>query len=322
MPGTRTFAILCAGSFGALLIVGWGGSMLQASGAIRDAGMFKIPIIVLMLSLVAIFVISAIPLMVKLVLGFQRTVGNENVPAVNAALRNENVFIWVIWGLMLAGTAVAIPGAILSGAFGDKPEQAIDDAMMGSSRGLLVAAPGMTFADMTRQSTLPLDINARAPITGAVGAGSIFDYHIPGTGMYFKNCRYYFMSPYTHDTSRIEAVNIGLSQHAVSRPEIEIANAELRGRLAADGWLAGHEVYRTEEDRTLHGGALRGPEGRTWLKNGIVLDIENRRMDDAATGEDEKTAGKWIQFIDLWSRADYPSIDRFEFARPEDSKVP
>src|SRR5213078_4362710 len=118
-PGTRTFAILCAGSFALLLIIGWGGSLLQGSGAMRDAGALKIPIIVLMVALLATFAFSAIPLMVKAVLGFQRTVGNENVPAVKAALKNEHVFIWIIWGLMLAGTAVAIPGAIYSGAFGD-----------------------------------------------------------------------------------------------------------------------------------------------------------------------------------------------------------
>ena len=316
MPGTRTFAIFCAGSFGALLIIGWGGSMLQGSGAIRDAGAFKIPILVLMIALLAVFAFSAIPLMVKAVLGFQRTIGNENVPAVKAALKNEHVFIWAIWGLILAGTAVAIPGAIFSGAFGDKPKQAIDAALMAPSQGMLVARPGMTFADMARQSTLKLDINMRAPITSAVGGGAVFDFHIPGTGMYFRECRYYFVSPYTHDAGRIEAVNIGLSPHTVSRAEVETANAELRSRLAADGWLAGHEEYRTEEDQTLHGGLTRGPEGRTWLKNDIVLDIENRRIDDAVPGEDEKTAGKWIQFIDLWARNDYAGIERFVFASP------
>ena len=35
MPTIRTFAFLCGGSFAALLIVGWGGNILQASGVIR-----------------------------------------------------------------------------------------------------------------------------------------------------------------------------------------------------------------------------------------------------------------------------------------------
>jgi hypothetical protein len=50
------------------------------------------------------------------------------------------------------------------------------------------------------------------------------------------------------------------------------------------------------------------------LKNDIVLSIDTRRMDDAAPGEDTRTAGKWIQFIALWQRADYPSIERYAFA--------
>ena len=316
MPSGRIFAILCGGSFALLTIIGWGGTMLQGSGVIRDPGTFKIPVIVLMVALLAIFAFSAIPLMVKAVLGFQRTVGNENVPAVKAALKNERAFIWAIWGLMIAGTAIAIPGAIYSGAFGDQPTHAVQDAELDPSQGMLVARPGMSFADMARQSTLRLDINARAPITSAVGGGAVFDFHIPGTGMYFRDCRYYFVSPYTHDAGRIEAVNVGLSQHTVSRAEVEAANAELRARLAADGWLAGHEEYRTDEDQTLHGGAKRGPEGRTWLKNDIVLNIENRRMDDPMPGEDGKTAGKWIQFIELWKRSDYAGFERYVFAPP------
>jgi len=32
------------------------------------------------------------------------------------------------------------------------------------------------------------------------------------------------------------------------------------------------------------------------------------------TGENANTAGKWIQFIGLWQRADYPSIERYAFA--------
>ena len=46
----------------------------------------------------------------------------------------------------------------------------------------------------------------------------------------------------------------------------------------------------------------------------MVLDIGTRRMDDAAPGENAATAGRWIQFIDLWPHDDYPSIDRYAFA--------
>ncbi len=314
MPSTRTFAIACGASFAALLIIGWGGSALQASGLIRDAGALKIPILIVMISLLAVFAVSGIPVMVNLVLGFQRTIGDENVPAIHSAIGSRDVIVYAIWTLMGLGALVAIPAAIYSGAFGEKPKQAIDAAMLPASQGTLVVRPGMTFAEMARQSSLKLDIGTRAPITSAVGAGGVFDFHIPGTGMYFRNCRYYFVSPYTHAPDRVEAVNVGLSPHTVSRAELEQANAALRRKLAADGWLTGHEEYRSDEDRTLHDGFSRGPDGRTWLKSGIVLDIESRRMDDPAPGEDQKAAGKWIQFIDLWPRADYPGIERLVFA--------
>jgi hypothetical protein len=32
------------------------------------------------------------------------------------------------------------------------------------------------------------------------------------------------------------------------------------------------------------------------------------------SGEDARTAGRWIQFIDLWRRDDYPGIERYAFA--------
>jgi hypothetical protein len=317
MPSLRTFAIFCGGSFAALLIVGWGGNILQASGTIRDAGALKIPFLALMIGLLLVFAFSAIPLMVGAVLGFQQNIGNRNLPVVRSALRFQHTIVFTLWGLMAAGLLIAVPAAIMSGAFTETSTSPDEEAAPESrSEGTLIAAPGMTFAEMARRSTLKIDINMRAPITSAVGAGGVFDYHIPGTGMFFRNCRYYFVSPYTHARDKIESLNIGLSPHTISRSALEKANTSLRARLAADGWLTGHEEYRTEEDRTLHGGATRGPAGSLWLKNDLVLSIDTRRMDDPAPGEDSKTAGKWIQFIGIWQRNDYPYVERYVFAPP------
>lgn len=314
MPSIRTFAWLCGGSFAALLIIGWGGNILQASGIIRNPDSLKYPFLAVMFGLLLVFAISAIPLMVGAVLGFQRTIGNENVPLIRTALSGQNIIVFVIWGLMAAGAAIAIPAAIMNGALDTVGPQTSQPQSLGPSQGTLVAAPGMTFAEMARQSTLKIDIATRAPITSSVGAGGVFDYRIPGTGMLFRNCRYFFVSPYTHQPDRIEAVNVGLSPHTISRLELEQADAALRTKLAVDGWLTGHEEYRDEEDRTLHGGAARGPEGRLWLKHDLVLSLDSRRMDDSTPGENANTAGKWIQFIGLWQRADYPSIERYAFA--------
>jgi hypothetical protein len=314
MPSVRTFAWFCGGSFAALLIVGWGGNILQASGIVRAPDSLKYPFLAVMFGLLLVFAVSAIPLMVGAVLGFQRTIGNENVPVIRSALSAQNIIVFAIWGLMAAGAAIAIPAAIMNGALDTVGQTSASSDAPGPSQGTLVAAPGMTFTEMAQQSSLKIDIAARAPITSAVAAGGVFDYRIPGSGMVFRNCRYYFVSPYTHRPDRIEAVNVGLSAHAVSRAELDRADAALRAQLAADGWLTGHEEYRDEEDRTLHGGATRGPDGKLWLKNDIVLSIDTRRMDESAAGENANTAGKWIQFIGLWQRADYPFIERYAFA--------
>jgi hypothetical protein len=314
MPSTRTFAWLCGGSFAALLIVGWGGNILQTSGVIRDPDSLKYPFLAVMFGLLLVFAISAIPLMVGAVLGFQRSIGNENVPLIRSALSGQNIIVFAIWGLMAAGAAIAIPAAIMNGALDTVGPTTASGETPGPSQGTLVAAPGMTFAEMARQSSLKIDIATRAPITSSVGAGGVFDYRIPASGMLFRNCRYYFVSPYTRAPDRIEAVNIGLSPHTVSRADLERADAALRTQLAADGWLTGHEEYRDEEDRTLHGGATRGPDGKLWLKNDMVLSLDSRRMDEPAAGEDANTAGKWIQFIGLRQRADYPFIQRYAFA--------
>jgi hypothetical protein len=219
---------------------------------------------------------------------------------------------------MAAGVVVAVPAAIQGGLF--NPDGATNSATpastddFGPSSGTLVARPGMTLAEMLRGSTLHIDPAHQTTWTGSVAGGAVFDFRVAGTNIKFPRCRYYFVATYTHDPQRIESINVGTSPSAMSRPDLDAANDALRRKLAADDWLTGHEEYRDEEDRTLHGGATRGPDGTVWLKNSIVLDIGTRRMDDGAPGENATTAGSWIQFVDLWPRDDYSSIERYVFA--------
>jgi hypothetical protein len=317
MLSLRAHAIICASLFAALIGIALLGNALQASGTIRDLGAFKLPFLVLIFVLFVAFGFSAIPVTVKLVLGFQRTVGNENVPAVAAALRAEKWIVYAIWGLLTAGLVVALPAAIQGGLFNTSGESAspaqTSGQEFGPSSGTLVARPGMMLSEMVRASTLHIDPRQRT-WTGSVLGGAVFDFRIAGTNITFPRCRYYFVAIYTHDPQRIESINVGTSPSAMTRAELDRTNEALRRKLADDGWFAGHEEYRSEEDRSLHGGLGRGPDGTMWLKNGIVLDIGTRRMDDPAPGEDARTAGRWIQFIDLWRRDDYPGIERYAFA--------
>jgi hypothetical protein len=205
---------------------------------------------------------------------------------------------------MAAGTAIALPAAWVLGAFGDFGKDS------GASQGLLVARPGMTIAQVKAASTLAIDAKDDAP---AIGAGGVFDFEVAGTGLRLPRCRYYFASTYMRERGRIEGMSIGASLHKDTRAAIDAADASLRKQLVAGGWRAGHEVYRDEQDRTLHGGAERGPEGDMWLKDEIVLDIERKRMDDPRPDE-AAGAGVFIQVISLGARPDYPYIERYEFA--------
>jgi hypothetical protein len=102
MLGLRTHIVICAALFAALLIIGWGGNILQATGVIAGPGRLRIPLLVLMLTLTAAFAFSLVPVMVKLVLG--------NDPG-----RGTTIVVYAIWGLMAAGLAVALPVAIANG---------------------------------------------------------------------------------------------------------------------------------------------------------------------------------------------------------------
>ncbi len=115
MLSLRKHSIITASLFAALLIFGWGGNILQAEGI--SPGIFRIPFLVLMIGILLAFAYSTIPVMVMLVLGFQRRIGNQDVPVVASVLKAEKIIIWVIWGLMTAGLVIAVPAAIYNGAF-------------------------------------------------------------------------------------------------------------------------------------------------------------------------------------------------------------
>jgi len=298
----RTHAGICGGFFLALLALGWGGALLANSGVAAPSPPWNWVWLGALIALLLGFAFSAVPVMVLLVTGAQARLGT---PAAGIAQpRWQNTIVYVLWGLMGAGTAIALPAAFLLGAFGEFGSDP------GASQGLLVARPGMTIAQVKAKSTLPIDAKDDS---AAIGDGGVFDFEVEGTGLRFARCRYYFASTYIHERGRIEGMSIGASLAKQPRAQVDAADAALRERLVAGGWRAGHEVYRTEEDRTLHGGAERGPEGDMWLKNDIVLDIERKRMDEAVPGE-AADAGEFIQVISLWGLADYPYIERFEFA--------
>jgi hypothetical protein len=314
MLSLRTHAIICACLFAALIGVAILGNVLEGAGMRPLEGPASIIALLLFFALFVAAGMSAIPVMVKVVLGVQERLGNQNAPVIGAMIRHQVAIVWVLWGIILTGIVVAIPAMIAGGFFGAGPQQTvqrtINSIAEGPNLGRLSARPDMSVADMVKQSTMKLDTRyARSAIAG----GGVFDYAIPNTGMIFPHARYYFITTYSKDPTRIRWLTVGTSPHKVSRTQLDADDAAVQARLIKDGWLAGHEVYRDEQDQTLHGGATEGPEGRSWLKDGMVLDIEGKRMDEEKPGDNPKTAGEWIQFIEVWPEKESPGLDRMVF---------
>ncbi|HMI41555.1 MAG TPA: hypothetical protein VK485_10035, partial [Sphingomicrobium sp.] len=164
MLSLRTHVIICAALFAALLLLVPLVGLLQASGLIKNPAAYRFPAMIILGGLVAAFAFSAVPVMVKLVLGFQKTVGNQDVPAIRSILSRETFIIWTMWAVMAAGLIIAIPAAIADGAFGAEPRRALDSRLVGKSQGVLTARPGMRVDEMVRGSTLKIVAPPGAPV--------------------------------------------------------------------------------------------------------------------------------------------------------------
>ncbi|MGI8820454.1 MAG: hypothetical protein ACR2ID_06275 [Chthoniobacterales bacterium] len=302
----RKNVIVCGSLFVAFIGTAIIGNMLQGAGVAPLSGMTRYFAMFGFFGLFLACGFSAVPVMVKTVLAAQTRAG----PVGGALARHQNAIIYGIWGLMIAGSVIAIPAAVIGGLFGDAPTQLVQRALEGSSMGTLSAAPGMSLDEMTRNSTLPLNLKyARTAIAGK----GVFEFVVPGSSIRFTRARSYFITTRDDDHTKINVVNISTSPEKGSKASVDAADAALRGELARDGWRAGYEVYRTKESRRLHGGEQAGPEGRQYLKDGIVFSINRNRMDEAKLNEDAATAGEWIQYIELWPADTYPGFERLIF---------
>ena len=176
----RTHAWLCLGFLLALLAVGWGGALLvDGLGMPAPSPPWNWLLLALLFALVLGFAFAAVPVMVLLVTGVQRRIGSP--AAVLATPRWQNAIVYVLWGLMAAGSAIAIPAAFVLGAF-DEFGAGLDP---GASRGTLVARPGMSIAEVKLASSLPID----APDDSvAIGEGVVFDFQVAGTAIRLPRC--------------------------------------------------------------------------------------------------------------------------------------
>jgi hypothetical protein len=303
MFSLKTHAIITGGLFAAIVVMALVGNVLHDSGYLPDSSANQFAAQIIFFGLFLAFGFSCIPLMIKLVLAGQVAIGNGDVGIVRAVAAHQTGIVIGFWLFLCLGLAIAIPAAIQDGFFGPVPA-----AALGPSQGTLVAAPGMSVEDMQRLSSLKI----KGSPDSVFADGGVFDIMLGDTGFTLSGIRYYFITTASRDRSHIDMMSIGTSPRKGPRAELEAANAVLRARLAAGGWLAGHEVYRTEQDRTLHGGATRGKAGDVWMKGEVVLHILEKRMDDRKPDE-ARDAGEWIQFVDLGRRGRWPGFERYVF---------
>jgi hypothetical protein len=117
MLSLRGHVLITGAIFAALLAIGWGGNLLDALGLVPHDRALQIAVLALMLGLCVALAFSAVPLMVLIVLGFQVRIGNAGVPLIRMLIAHQRAIVFVLWGLMAAGLLIAIPAAILGGAF-------------------------------------------------------------------------------------------------------------------------------------------------------------------------------------------------------------
>jgi len=118
MLSLRAHAIISAGIMGAIIVLAMIGNALEASGVVvPDEPGIRLAAMIVFLGLCAGLMFSFVPVMVKLVLGVQAGIGNAGHPVIAGLIARERVIVFVLWGLIGLGIVIAVPAAIIDGAF-------------------------------------------------------------------------------------------------------------------------------------------------------------------------------------------------------------
>jgi hypothetical protein len=278
----KTFAVISAAAFVSMFALAFANHALNGDQP-------ELPVLIAFGVLFLTFVYALMPLFVHLFVSLQGRVGNAELGPIRWAGANEKRISFGFWGVFTLGLMIAVPAMLLDLGV---------HWPVGKSTGVLTANVGMSLAEVRARSTLPIGEGSKV-----VGDG-VFDFAIAGTPTRFERCRYYWLDTASHDAVHINNLNVGISAEKLSVAQLAKADAELSARLAHDGWHAGQFYYRTEEQQHLHGGETSSGRGVYWLNGGTILHLEHNRMDEEKRGEDPKTAGEWIQYIELWPRSE------------------
>jgi len=304
-PRIKLFAILAIGAVLAMIALSILGYLLDSKHVLDDPEVAKITGPAAGAVFFALFLLlgfSLVPLLIRLFVVLQTRIGNGELALVQSLRAHESGVAFGIWALFATGLAIAAP-AMLRELGGLR-------APVGASEGVLVARIGMTIDEVRQRSSLPLPDAVHATLTGTdtlVGS-PVFDFEVADSAIRFAQCRYYFLVTRADDDPRIGAISIGVSPETMTRAELVAAHARVQAQLDADGWRRGRYEYTTPEQQALHGGMTSSGDGYFWLKGDTLLQLQGKRMDDPQPGEDEATAGAWIQLLELRPPESYEDL--------------
>ncbi len=117
MLSLRTHVMISAGIFAVIIVLAMVGNALQVGEVVQDSPAIRLSAMIVFLGLCAALMFSLVPVMVKLVLGVQAGIGNAGHPVVAGLIAYERVIVVVFWGLIALGLVIAVPAAIMDGAF-------------------------------------------------------------------------------------------------------------------------------------------------------------------------------------------------------------
>src|SRR5437762_9250353 len=117
MLSLRTHVMISAGIMAAIIVLAMIGNALHDSGAVQDGPTIRLTAMIVFFGLSVALMLSLVPVMVKLVLGVQAGIGNAGHPVVAGLIARERLIVFVLWGLIALGLIVAVPAAIIDGAF-------------------------------------------------------------------------------------------------------------------------------------------------------------------------------------------------------------
>ena len=149
MFSLRIHALITAGLVAAIPVAPW--CLSAAQSAFPSPGFFESTVKVVVFVLFLACGYSTVPLLIKLFLLGQRSVGNAAVAPVAWLAAHENAAVLGAWLLMSLGLAIAVPAAISDGFFG--PIGQVGANAKAQSQGLLIATPGMKVDEMFQRSS-------------------------------------------------------------------------------------------------------------------------------------------------------------------------